>query len=458
MKLNKNEKTGTNIVEMEIAVEPEVFREAVSRVYKREGKKYNVPGFRKGHAPRNLIEKMYGEDVFFLDAVNDVFPEAYDAAVKEAGIEPVDRPEADVVSLSTADGAVVKVVVTVKPEMTVGKYTGLTATRADNAVDEEKVDAEIAKMQERNARLLTREDAAKDGDIANIDYEGSVDGVPFDGGKDAGHKLNLGSNQFIEGFEEQVIGHKTGEEFDISVTFPKEYHAEELAGKDAVFKVKINEVQYKELPELDDEFAKDVSEYDTLAELKDSIRKDMQKALDDEADLEVENQLVDQIVETMEGEIPDVMFEKRVDDMVNDFRFRLEQQGLNLPTYLQYTGMDAEAFRNGFREQAEKQVKMRLALETVARLENLAATEADIDEEIARIAEKYKMEADKVRSLMPTEEIAKDLAVNKAIDLVKEKATIKKEKVKKAADEKPAAKKAAPKAKKPAAEKETEKE
>lgn len=450
MKLNKHEKTGTNTVEMELFIDADSFKDAISKVYKKEAKRYNVPGFRKGRAPRNLIEKMYGADVFYYDAVNEIFPEAYESAVEEAAIEPVARPEADVVSISAEDGAVLKVIVTVKPEIKLGKYTGLKASKVVEKVEEEAVDAEIERMRERNARIITRDGAAQLQDIANIDYEGSVDGVPFDGGKDTGHRLTLGSGQFIPGFEEQVVGHSAGDEFDVNVTFPSEYHAAELAGKEAVFKVKLNEVQHKELPALDDEFAKDVSEYDTLADLKTSIREEMQKRLDEQADMEAENQLVDQIVETIEGEIPEAMYENRMDDMVQDFAFRLEQQGMNLGTYLQFTGMDMAKFRDGFREQAEKHVKMRLALETIAKLEELVATEEDIDAEVAKIAERYSMEAEQVRKLMPLKEMQKDLAVGKAIDFVKDKATIteekeKKEKAEKKEAKKPAAKKAAAK-------------
>lgn len=433
MKLTKAEKKAdqANVYEIEFSIEPEKVKEATSSVYRRDVKKYNVPGFRKGHAPRNLIEKMYGENIFVIDAVEELFPAEYEAATAEAKLEPVSRPDVELVSASVQDGAILKVTTTVKPELKVGKYTGLKASKTTEKVEEARVDEEIDRMRQRNARIVTREGAAEDGDTANINYEGSVDGVPFEGGKADGHRLTLGSGQFIEGFEEQVVGHKAGDEFDVKVTFPKEYHAEELAGKAAVFKVKLNEVQQKELPELDDEFAKDVSEYDTLSELKDSIRDKQQKELDEQAEREVENALVDQIVETIEGEIPEVMYENRVDEMVRDFGFRLEQQGMNLEMYMQYTGMDAKSFRDGFRENAEKQVKMRLALETIVKLEGIEASQEDIDAEVARVAERYNMEADEVRKIMPTEEISKDLAVNKAIDLVKEKAVITEEKPKK---------------------------
>lgn len=447
MKLNNTEKKSTNVYEIEFSIAPEQVKAAVSTVYRRDAKKYNVPGFRKGKAPRNLIEKLYGEDIFVYDAVNELFPEEYEAAIKEAGLDAIARPEVELVSASITDGAVLKAEVTVKPEIKVGKYTGLKATKVVSEVEEAPVDEEIERMRERNARQITREGAAQDGDIAILDYEGFVDDVPFDGGKDANAKLVLGSGQFIPGFEEQVIGHSAGEEFDVKVTFPAEYHADQLAGKEAVFKILLHEVQQKEMPELDDEFAKDVSEYDTLKELKDSIRANMQKELDEQAAGEVENALVDQIVETIEGEIPEVMYENRVDEMVRDFAFRLEQQGMNLDDYIKFTGMEMDGFREGFRENAEKQVKMRLALETIVKLEGIEATEEDIEKEVERIAEKYSMEKDQVKKLMPTDEISKDLAVNKAIDLIKEKATITEEKAdkKEKAEKKPAAKKPAAK-------------
>lgn len=470
MKLNKSDKTGDYLYELELFIEPEEFKEAISKVFKREGKKYAIPGFRKGKAPRNLIEKMAGEDVFFDGAINELFPKAYEEQVKALGLEPVDRPAAEVVSASQKDGVILNVKITVKPEVNVGKYTGLEAVKYVEEVDEKAVDFEINQMRERNARILTREGAAEDGDNANIDFEGFVDGVAFDGGKDGNFKLTLGSGQFIPGFEEQVVGHKAGDEFDVNVTFPEDYHAESLAGKEAVFKVKLNEVQYKEQPELDDEFAKDVSEYDTLDELKKSIRDRLAKEKDEKFEVEAENNLVRQIAETIEGEIPEAMYERRIDEMIQDFNFRLEQQGLNLQTYLQYSGMDINTFREGFREGAVDQVRMRLALEAVARLENIEAAEEDIDAEIKLIADKYQMEEEKVRELMPSEEIAKDVRVNKAVKFIKSKSKIKEEKVEDAqkaaaeADEKgeekpkPSKKKTTEKAaKKPAAKKTTKK-
>lgn len=424
MNLVKSEKLEKNQHELQFSIDAASFNDAIAKAYKREAGKYNIPGFRKGKAPRHMIEKMYGEDVFQYSAVNDLFPAEYDKAVKASGIEPVDRPEVDIISMNTADGVVLKAVVTVKPEMKVGNYIGLKAEKAANTVEDAAVDAEVDRLRERNARLVAREGKAQDGDITDIDFEGFVDGEAFDGGKGEHFSLTLGSGQFIPGFEEQVAGHEAGEEFDVNVTFPEDYHAKELAGKAAVFKVKLNEVQYKELPAADDEFAKDVSEYDTLEEFKASIRKNMEESAEKQAELEVENTLVDQLVATLEGDIPPVMIETRIDEMVRDFDYRLSQQGLRLADYLKYIGGDEAKFREGFKEQAEKQVKMRLALEAVAKAENIEASEEDFENEVKRIADTYKMEVEKVRSIIPVAEVKKDLAVNKAIDFIKSKAEI----------------------------------
>lgn len=424
MNLVKSEKLEKNQHELQFSIDAASFNDAIAKAYKREAGKYNIPGFRKGKAPRHMIEKMYGEDVFQYSAVNDLFPAEYDKAVEASGIEPVDRPEVDIVSMNTEDGVVLKAVVTVKPEMKVGDYIGLKAEKAANTVEDAAVDAEVNRLRERNARLVARESKAQDGDITDIDFEGFVDGEAFDGGKGEHFSLTLGSGQFIPGFEEQIVGHEAGEEFDVNVTFPEDYHAKELAGKAAVFKVKLNEVQYKELPVADDEFAKDVSEYDTLDEFKASIRKNMEEAAEKQAELEVENALVDQLVATLEGDIPPVMIETRIDEMVRDFDYRLSQQGLRLADYLKYIGGDEAKFREGFKEQAEKQVKMRLALEAVAKAENIEASEEDFENEVKRIADTYKMEVEKVRSIIPVAEVKKDLAVNKAIDFIKSKAEI----------------------------------
>ncbi len=424
MSLVKCEKLEHSMVEMEFSVSAEDFQAAVDKAAKREGKKYTVPGFRKGKAPRHLIEKMYGAEVFHYDAINDLFPAAYEAAAKEANVEPVSRPEADVVSSSLEDGVVLKVKVAVKPEITVKDYKGLKAVKKVHPVEESRVDAEIERMRQRNARIISREGKAEKGDTAKFDFEGFVDGVAFEGGKAENYTLELGSGQFIPGFEDQMIGHEAGEEFDVNVTFPEEYHAKELAGKEAVFKIKLHEVETKELPELDDEFAKDVSEYDTLDELKASIRKGMEEQADREAELNVENALVDQVIESMEGEIPQAMYDNRMDEMVNEYRYRLQQQGLQLEMYLQYLNQTMAQFRDSFKEQAEKQVKIRLALEAVAAAENIVASDEDFDAEVKRIADQYKMEEDRVRSIVNEAEVKGDLAVNKAIDFLKQNAEI----------------------------------
>ena len=415
MKFIKCEKLEKSMAELQFSIDAEAFKAAVADVFKKEGKKYAVPGFRKGKAPRALIEKMYGADVFTYDAINELFPAAYEAAVKEAGIEPVGRPEVAVDSANEADGCTLTVKVAIKPEVKIGNYNGLTVEKTVHTVTDEAVDAELKRVQERNARELTRDGAAENGDIVDIDFEGFVDGVAFEGGKAEHYSLTLGSGSFIPGFEDQVVGHSAGEEFDVNVTFPEE---------PAVFKIKLHEVKYKELPALDDELAKDVSEYDTLEAFKDSIRKNNQEQLDKQDDLAVENALVDQVIEGMEAEIPQAMYETRMDEMVNDFAFRVEQQGLRLEDYLKYMGQSMDQFRASFMPQAEKQVKIRLALEAVAAAENIEASEDDVSAEIKRIADQYKMEEDKVRELVNVEDLKKDLAVNKAIDFIKSHANV----------------------------------
>ena len=431
MKLIKSEKLEKSMRELQFSIDAKVFADACAKVFKREGKKYNVPGFCKGKAPRALIEKMYGADIFTYDAINDLFPAEYEAALSEAGVEAVGRPEVSVDSADAENGVVLTVKVAEKPEVKVSNYAGLTVEKAVKTVEDSAVEAELTRMQERNARECTREGAAENGDIVDIDFEGFVDGVAFEGGKAEHYMLTLGSGSFIPGFEDQCVGHSAGEEFDVNVKFPEEYQSAELAGKDATFKIKLHEVKYKELPVLDDEFAKDVSEYDTLDELKESIRKGQQEQIDKQAELDMENALVDQVIEGMEAEIPQDMYETRMDEMVNDFAYRVEQQGLKLETYLQYMGQTMEQFRQSFMPQAEKQVKIRLALEAVALAEKIEATEEDVEAEIKRIAEMYKMEVEQVRSVVNLADLKKDLAVNKAIDFIKEKAVV----VEKAADE-----------------------
>lgn len=435
MELKKNVKNENGTCELEFAIDAAAFNEAVSKVFKKTASKYKVAGFRPGKAPRNIIEQMYGKDVFTYDAINELFPANYEAAVKEAGIDPVDRPEVDIVSADAENGVVLKAIVTVKPEVALGEYKGLKAEKTVHTVEAATVDAEIDRMRERNARIYSKEEGnAENGDTAVIDFEGFIDDVAFEGGKGEKYPLELGSGQFIPGFEEQVVGHAVGEEFDVVVPFPADYAAEELAGKTATFKIKLHEVKAKELPAADDEFAKDVSEYDTLAELRASIEKEMKEQLDRQSELEAENQLVDQVVTGMKAEIPECMIRDAIDDMVRDFEYRMESQGLKLENYLQYTQMTMEKFRESFKDQAEKQVKMRLALEKIVALENIEATEEEFEAEISRIAANYKLEAERVKAMIPTAEVKKDLAINKAIDFIKSNATITEVENKKAAE------------------------
>ena len=412
-------------VSIEISVGAEEFEKAVDAAYRKEVKRIQIPGFRKGKAPRKMIEKMYGEGFFYEDAVNATYPAAYQAAVEEKGIEPVDRADIEVKEVGK-DGYVFVAKVAVKPEVTLEGYRGIEVEKTVSEATDEEVADEIKRMQEQNGRMVTVEDrAAQMGDTATIDFEGFVDGVAFAGGKGENYPLALGSNSFIPGFEEQVAGHNVGDEFDVNVKFPEEYHAEELKGKDATFKCKLHDIKVKELPEVDDEFAKDVSEFDTLDELKADIRKKIQQRLDDQSQTDVENKLMEAVVGKMEADIPACMFENRISDMVQEFEYRLQSQGLNLQTYLQYSGQTMEQFREGFRAQAESQVKTRLALEKIVALEKIEATEEELNQEFEKIAKNYGMEVEKVKGFVPVEEISGGIAMNKALDLVRDSAKIK---------------------------------
>ncbi len=425
MSLKSSNKVETNRYELEISIDGAAFQDAIQKAYRKNVKRMNVPGFRKGHAPRSIIEKYYGEQVFYEDALNIVYPDAVESAVEEAGLELVgDKIDTDVTSIGK-DGVELKITVTVKPEVELGEYKGLEAQRPSAEATDADVDAEMNRLAERNSRMVTVEDrpAEKD-DIVVIDFEGFVDGVAFEGGKGESYSLTLGSGQFIPGFEDQVIGHKTDEEFEINVTFPEDYHAEQLKGKAAVFKVKLHEIKKRELPVMDDEFAKDVSEFDTLAELREDTKKKIVERKEKEADNAVENQLIDKLIEGMKAEIPEVMFERRVDDNLRDFDYRLQSQGMNLDLYMQYTGSTAEDFRKNFRPQAERQVKVRLALEKIAELEKIVPTAEEIEAEYKRLAENYGVDVDRVKAAIPEKEVVKDLSVSKAVDLVKESAKV----------------------------------
>lgn len=447
MSLTSSNKVETNKYELTVEVDAQAFEAALEKAYRQNVKKITVPGFRKGKAPRKMIEKLYGEGVFFEDAVNASYGAALQEAIDEAKLTLVDRPEVEVLEVSKEKGYSFKATCTTKPEVEVADYKGIQVEKNVKEVTDEDVDAQIKKVQERNGRIVSVDDrAAQTGDNTIIDFEGYLDGEKFEGGSAEKFSLTLGSGQFIPGFEDQVVGHSVGDEFDVNVTFPEDYHAEELKGKAVTFKVKLHEIQTRELPELDDEFAKDVSEFDTLAEYKDDVRKKLMEENEKAADTEVENQLIDAVIDNMKAEIPEVMFENRITESVREFEYRLQSQGLNLETYLQYTGMEMDAFRKTFEEQAHKQVKIRLALEKIVELENIVPTEDEINEEYAKLAENYSMDVEKVKALIPAADLSLDLAVNKAIDLIKENADVtegkKKAAPKKTAAKKPAAKKA----------------
>lgn len=449
MSLKETKKLETNRYQLEITVDGEKFREAIKEAYKKNGKKINVPGFRKGKAPLHMIETLYGAEVFFEDAFNLLYNDLVDDAIKESGLKVInDKMDFELVSISKEDGVDFKVSVTTYPEIKLKKYKGLKAEKVKATVSAAEVNDELKALADRNARMISVEDrAAKKGDTVVIDFEGFTDGKPFEGGKAEGHSLELGSGQFIPGFEDQIIGKKIGDEFDINVTFPKEYGAEDLAGKDAVFKIKLHEIKIRELPEIDDEFAKDVSEFDTIKDLKADIKKKALERKQTAAENAVENDLVNQIVEGIEGEIPEAMYESRLDGAVQDFAYRLQSQGMNLETYLKFTGGSLEDFRKTMRPQAEMQVKYRLALEKIVELEKITASKEEIEAEFKKIADSYNIDIEKAKATLPEEEIAKDVAVGKAIDFVKANAVIT-EVDEKTAAEKPAAKKTA--AKKPA--------
>ena len=425
MEIIRNEKVAENTVELEFKVSAEEFEKALTAAFRKANKEITVPGFRKGKAPRNVVEKMFGQEIFFNDAIDAILPQAYEDAVKEAGLVVVARPELDIPTCTREEGFTVKATLTTYPEVKLGQYKGLKVEKTVIPVSDELIEAELMNMQERNARLVSVSDrAAQLDDTANIDFEGFADGVAFEGGKGEGFDLLLGSGQFIPGFEEQIVGHNIGDEFDVEVTFPTEYHAEDLAGKPAVFKTKLNDLKVKELPEIDDEFAKDVSEFDTLEELKANIKEVKGEEADRAAELDMENKLVSQVVEGMEANIPEAMFETRVDDMVNDFANRLSQQGLSIELYLQYTQMDMESFRKTFREQAEEQVKIRLALEAVVKAEGITASDEEYEEELMKAATAYNFPLPELRKMIPVEEVKHDLAVQKAIDFIKTNAEI----------------------------------
>ncbi|MBE7035232.1 MAG: trigger factor [Ruminococcaceae bacterium] len=417
--LDKKEK---NTVEFTMTVAAETFRDAMDKSFRKNVKNITLPGFRKGKAPRKLIEKTYGEAVFYDDAIDIVFPAEYEAAIKELALEPVDMPRLDVKEIGTDKDLVMTVSVTVKPEFELGEYKGIKLEEIVHTVSDADVDRELAQKQERNSRLVTVEDrAVKEGDIANINFEGFVDDVAFPGGKGENYDLTIGSGQFIPGFEEQIVGKAIGEEFDVNVSFPEEYHAEELKGKPAVFKVKVNGIQYKEMPELDDEFAKDVSEFDTLAELKADILAKLTEQAEKTAKQERENAAIDKLVEDTEIDVPDCMITNRVESMIRENNMRMAQQGISFEQYLSYMGSSVDQFKEMMRPNAEKQVKANLILEAIVKKEAFEITDEMVDDKIKEMAEMYHMEADKLKENITDndkENIKADMQMEKAVALI----------------------------------------
>ena len=420
------EKLEKNMAKLTVEVPAEDVEKAIQGAYQKMKKSINIPGFRKGKAPRQLIEKMYGKEVFYNEAVDAMLPKAYSDAVEECGEEIVSYPKINVEQIESGKPFIFTAEVAVKPAVTLGEYKGIQVEKAPVEVTEEEIQAEVDKEREANSRTVTVEDrAVQKGDIATIDFEGFVDGVAFDGGKGENYDLEIGSNTFIPGFEDQLVGAEIGKELDVNVTFPEEYGAKELAGKEAVFKCKVNGIKVKELPAVDDEFAQEVSEFDTLDEYKADIKAKLLKEKEDEAARAKEDAVIGKIIEGAKMEIPDAMVEYQTRQMLDEFAQRIQSQGISLDQYFQFTGLTEEKYMEEMKPRALQNIQSRLVLEAVAQAENLVAEEADIEEEIKKMADMYKMEADKIKELLgerQMEEMKKDIAVQKAAKLVAEAA------------------------------------
>ena len=436
MELKNTEKQEHSVVALTIEITKAEFEAAKDKAFKKAGKNITVPGFRKGKAPRKMIEKLYGEGVFFEDALNIIYPDAMDMAVEKAGIDPVGRADVDLGEPAEEGGLTIIAKVPVKPEVELSEYKGIEAEKETVKVPAAEVKAELNRLAQRNARTETVERKAKKNDTVDIDFDGSIDGVPFEGGKAEHPALTLGSGTFIPGFEDQLIGCRAGDEKDVVVTFPADYHAEELAGKEAVFKCKVHKVEETILPEIDDEFAKDVSDTcETLDDLKKEISDRLKKQKQEAADHDFEEKVLDALIEKLQADIPEAMIESQIDSIVQDFGYRIQMQGMTLDQYLKMTGTEAGAFRAMFRTQAERQVKTRLALEKVAELEGIAVSDTQLDEEYAKMAEQYKMDVEKVKSLVAADALRDDLKVSDALELVKKNAKVIKPSAKKKAAE-----------------------
>lgn len=426
MSLKATNNVGTNSYELEIEIPAKDFEDALQKAYMRAKKNIALPGFRKGKAPRKLIEKTYGEEVFYEDAINLLYAPVVNGAIDESKLDLVCQPEIEVTEINKENGVKLKAKCTTRPEVEVKDYKGIEVEKSVNAVTDEDIQKKLDELREKNARIVTVDDrAAETGDTVKIDFEGFKDGVAFDGGKAEDFDLELGSGQFIPGFEDQIVGHSIGEEFEINVTFPEEYQVKDLAGAAAVFKINLKGITKKELPELDDDMVKDSTDFDTVDEYKADVKAKLEEAAEKAADAKVEGDIFDKVIENMTAEIPDVMYENRVNEMVAELEQRMAAQGISLDMYMQFTGQNIQTIRRGYADQAEKQVKLRLALEKVAELEKVEVTDEDIENEFKKLAETYKMEVEQVKGYVRAEDMKKDLAVGKAVDIIKESAVIK---------------------------------
>lgn len=422
MELKSSNKVDVNRWELEIAISPEQFEKEVEKVYNKQKGKISVPGFRKGKAPRAFIEKYYGSGVFYQDALNAIYPYAIDEAAKEANIELVDdHIDFDIVKMSKEEGLIFKVKVTVMPEISVENYKGIEVKKVEDVkVTEEDISNELKKIQDKNARLITVDEGkAEMGDVVNIDFIGSVDGVEFEGGSAEDISLTLGSKQFIEGFEEQVVGHEIGDKFEIKAKFPENYHVVNLAGKEAIFKTKLNSIQKKDLPNIDDEFIKDISEFDTLDEYKADLTKKILEVKQNNAKNKVENEMVDKFVGLVKGDIPDALIKSKIKELIRDFEYRLQSQGINPKDYMKFTRSDENSLDSMFRPQAETQVKFDLGIKKVAELENIKVTAEEIENEYEKVAEQYKMKVEQIKKFVPESDIKKDISRFKALDILR---------------------------------------
>lgn len=426
MSLKATNNVETNKYELEIEISAKDFEAAIEKAYLKARKNIAMPGFRKGKAPRKLIEKEYGEQVFFEDAVNLLYAPVVNGAVEESGLELVTRPEVEVTEISKENGVKLKATCITKPEVEVKDYKGIEVEKVVNPVTDEDINKQLDALREKNVTVETVDDrAAENGDDVVIDFEGFKDDVAFEGGKAEDFTLSLGSGQFIPGFEDQIVGHNAGEEFDINVTFPDEYQVKELAGAPAVFKIKLKSISKKVMPELDDDMVKDSTEFDTVDEYKADVKKKLEEANEKHADSEVEAKIFDKVIENMTAEIPQVMFDNRVNEMIGELEQRLAPQGISLDLYMQYTGQTIDTVKKAYAEQAEKQVKLRLALEKIAKLENIEVTEDELKAEFDKLAEAYKLDVDQIKQFIHDDDLKKDIAVGKAVDLIKDAAVIK---------------------------------